>query len=150
MLLYLCISVYGREGSVLVQHTKKWGYSCVILPLISFCNQSLVLTFSLLLKVSVIMLQIIPPPLRAIAHFSVKTFPQCFVLINQTMISLPASLQIHVVHPSNMFSHSFIPHMLHGHTVSDTVICTKYVNIQGTLHTTDMPPGLMNRIFGQD
>ena len=57
---------------------------------------------------------------------------------------------IHVVHPSDMFSHSFIPHILHGHTMSDTMICTKYLNIQGMLHTTDMPPDLMNHIFGQD
>lgn len=120
--------------------------SCLLFP---FATSLLYSLFHFCSK-SLIMLQIIPPPLRAIAHFSVKTFPQCFVLINQTMISLPASLQIHVVHTSNMFSHSFIPHMLHGHTVSDTVICTKYVNIQGMLHTTDMPPGLMDRIFGQD
>lgn len=50
MLICLCISVYEREGPVLVRHTKKWGYPCVILHLISFCNQSLVFTFSRLLK----------------------------------------------------------------------------------------------------
>ena len=151
MLIYLCISVCGREGSVLVCHTKKWGFPCVILHLIPFAISLLYSLFHFCSKsLSMTMLQIIFPPLRAITHFSVKNFPQCFVLINQTMISLPASLYIHVVHPSDMFSHSFIPHILHGHTMSDTMICTKYLNIQGMLHTTDMPPDLMNHIFGQD
>ena len=77
MLIYLYISVYGREGSVLVCHTKKWGFPCVILHLTPFAISLLYSLFHFCSKsVSMTMLQIISR-LRAVTHFSVKNFPLC-------------------------------------------------------------------------